>query len=420
MKYILFFISAFSALFATAQDCTEESILQMPGKYLDAHSGKQPGGSKQGFSAAEINTAKNTMTAIDKICKKTLVFKGGQAKASFGLNSKPSYNKKPVNSYTYNLGFHAYACNVQTKKFAGVVSEYQGVLRVTANPDFYTAFSSSFSILANDYKYKQDNINVFTYCAFGNEKIAEAINKGGHFFELTDENAGNQNQVLEIKQGSGYGWYSSNGFIKMNNSFIYRHAYITHTDVPFFTIVTRKQFLNDLLEYYKLEKPIIVSEYKKQITQLKESIKEAEKINSKYLQSQRDRLAVLNKDASLIDTIHQLKKQKVINLLQTKDENWLNEQAIVLQDNNSFTIPNDYKRNMKGVYGEFYFNGFSNDNKGVHLYKINPEYLKKHPTTGSKPALIKIMYRFKTSPFLQSVNDDYINKINLEDFRKLL
>ena len=357
MKKVFLFSIIFYSVTAMAQDCTEESKLKEPGRFLDAHTGKKLGG----ISATPAETANATkmLTAFEKVCKANLQFQGGQAKASFGMNSKSRFNQILATSYTYNLGFHAFACNVVTHKLA-VVDEYMGVLRVTANPDFNPAFSfdrnnPAYRIPANSPNANAPLINIDAYYGFADSKLVNLINSGSQFFDHTTNGVDLQGTILEKKPGAGYGYTTRNGFINFNNELIFRLAYITHTDVPFFIPISRKKFLNDLLEYYEREKPVLTAAVQEKIKGLKSTIAESEKSNSPYLQNQKDRLALLEKSAQEIPTVNEAKKQAATKLLQTKDENWLSQQAAVQLDNKTCTIPYDRNRKMEDLYGKFYF-----------------------------------------------------------------
>lgn len=432
MKKIFFISLAFCALTAAAQptkqDCTEESVANEPGRFLDAHAGARTGGSRSGFSAADIANAQKMMTAFEKVCKPKLQFTGGQAKASFSLNSRSYYDQQLTNAYMYNLGFHKFVCNVQTHKLA-IVSEYQGVLRVMANPWFRPAFSSfegnaaAYKIPANTQLTNAPFIAIFNYYAFADTGLVNAVNKGNRFIDLTDESAGSMNiQVLEYIPGKGYGWYGSNGFVKMGDvSFIYRHAFISHTDIPFFIPVTRKKFLTDMLEFYEREKPELVANMQHKIKNLTSTIAESARTNSRYLEDQKNMLAAQEQAARDILTINEQKKQIAVKLLQSKDQKWLNQPAVVRGDNKDFPVPYNRQINSKEIYGNFYFTEFYTGTDGVKLYHINPDYLKKYPSNGAKPAIIDVMYRFRTGDkFLTGVNKTFINQLDLDQFRKLL
>lgn len=413
------------------KDCTGETVQNEPGRFWDNHIGWGTG-SKEGFSTTDIANAKKMMTAFENLCKPKLQFTGGLAKASFGMNSKSFYNQSVTNPYMYNLGFHQFVCNIQTHKLA-IVDEYQGVLRVKGNPGFETVFHSlegkaeAYKIPANSQNINAPFIAIYNYYAFIDNRLVDAINNGNSFIELPAEGVGDQlnqsnGQVLENKPGKGYGWTGSNGFVAMGTvSFIFRHAFITHTDIPFFIPVTRKKFLTDLLEFYDRDKPELVANMQDKIKNLAKTIIESEKTNSSYLQGQKDRQVNQEQAAKDILAINEQKKQTVTKLLQTKDEKWLNQQAIVQGDNKAFTVPYNRNINAKEIYGNFYFTDFYTGSEGLKLYQINPEYVKKYPPNAAKPAIIDVVYRFRTGEkFLTGVNDSFINQLDLKEFRKLL
>ncbi|MEI9954850.1 MAG: hypothetical protein WDM90_00700 [Ferruginibacter sp.] len=439
MRKIIFISLLFYGFAAQAQfnalakqmnkDCTEESILKEPGQFLDAHIGGATGGGKEGYSSTEITNAKKMMAAFESVCKPKLKFTGGLAKASFGLGSGAFYNQLPFCSYTYNLGFHKFVCNVQTHKLA-IVDEYQGVLRVNGNPSFQTAFNSlqgdvaAYKIPANSKDVKAPFIAILNYYGFADSRVVNAINNGNDFIDLNSEEAGNLSAytVVENKPGKGYGiMFPNSGFVTVNNDFVYRHAFITHTDIPFFIPITRKKFLQDMLEYYDREKPELVANMQDKIKNLAKTITESEKSHSSYLPDQKNRQALQEQSARDILSVYEQKKQTVSKLLQSKDEKWLNQQAVVQGDNKAFTVPADRNRNLKEIYGNFYFTEFYTGTEGFNLYQINPEYLKKYPPNAARPCLIDVMYRFRPNDkFLMDVNDSFINQLDFNDFKKLI
>ncbi len=58
------------------------------------------------------------------------------------------------------------------------------------------------------------------------------------------------------------------------------------------------------------------------------------------------------------------KKQTVVKLLQSKDEQWLKQLAIIQGDNKSFTVPINRNIDSKEIYGNFYFTEFYTGNEG--------------------------------------------------------
>lgn len=379
----------------TNQACTEESVLQEPGRFLDAHVGGAMGGSKQAWTAAELANARKIMTAFEAAIKPGLDFTGGQAKASFGLNSKRHYNQQQVSSCTYNLGFHKFVCHVQTHKLA-IVTEYINVLRVTANPDFARAFSFDYSAPAfrnpeNTQDHLAPIINIYNYYAFADVAIVAAINNGKDFLDVSDENIAANVMLVENRPGKGYGFVLGNSFEQAGGTNdIYRHRYITHTDIPFLIPASRKQFLQDLLEFYEREKSYLLSG------------NPGEKAE--------------------IEAVNEKKKAYVQQLLDNKDAKWLAAPAAVAKENKTFTTyDNINKRSKDATWGHFYFTEFYTGNEGLNLYCINPDYLKKYPPTGAQPAIIKIMYRFRAKDaFGNKLNEAVINKLDMEAFGKLL
>ncbi|MEE1944776.1 hypothetical protein VRU48_06640 [Pedobacter sp. KR3-3] len=439
MKRIFFSCLLFYGFAAQAQfnaiakqmnkDCNGESVLKEPGRFFDAHVGWTTSGGKAGYTSAEIANANKIMTTFENLCKPKLQFTGGLAKASFGLSSGIFYNQLPVYSYIYNLGLHQFVCNVQTHKLA-IVDEYQGVLRVIGNPLFQKVFNAiegnanAYKVPANSQNINAPFIAILNYYGFADSRVVNAINNGNGFIDLNAEQTGNLSlyQVVENRPGKGYGInFPNSGFVTVNNDMVYRHAFITHTDIPFFIPITRKKILQDMLEFYDREKPELVANMQDRIKKLAKTIIESEKTNSSYLQDQKNRQVLQEQSARDILAVNEQKKQTVTKLLQSKDEKWLSQQAVVQPDNKSFTVPYNRNINSKEIYGNFYFTEFYTGTEGFSLYQINPEYLKKYPPNGIKPALIDVMFRFKPNDkFLMGVKESFIDQLNLDEFRKLL
>ena len=425
MKKLPILILLLSTLTANAQNCTEETVLKEPGRYLDNYTGK--GLRKEAFTPVEIANARKTLTAIAGLCKKNLVFTGGQAKASFMLNSKGHYNQQTAGSYMYNLGFHAFVCHVQTRQLR-IVDEYANVLRITVNPGFERATFSfdsdapAFRNPMNSQDIHAPRININGHYAFGNAAIVDAINNGKGFIDLSDELIAPNTMLAENRPGKGYGFVLGNSFEKAHGtSYVYRHWYLTHTDIPFLIPVTRKKFLQDLLEYYEREKSALSLEVQRQI-KLYQSYIASDKKNGYSSENNENFLAKLQGDAAEINTVNEKKKAYAQNLLSSKDENWLNEPAAVAKENKTFTTYDSVnKRSKESTWGRFYFTEFYTGKNGVYLYYINPDYLKKYPPASAKPSVLKIMYRFRaTEAFGISVNESYIIKLDINGLRKLL
>lgn len=425
MKKLSILLLLLSTLTANAQQCTDETVLKEPGRYLDNYTGK--GLRKEAFTPTEIANARKTLTAMADLCKKNLVFTGGQAKASFMLNSKGHYNQLTAGSYMYNLGFHKFVCNVKTHQLQ-IVVEYANVLRITANPGFERATFSFdyddpvFRNPMNSQDIHAPRININGHYGFGNAAIVDAINNGKGFIDLSDELIAPNTMLAENRPGKGYGFVLGNSFEKAyGTSHVYRHWYITHTDIPFLIPVTRKKFLQDLLEYYEREKSALSLEVQRQI-KLYQSYIASDKKNGYSSESNEKFLAKLQGDAAEINTANEKKKAYAANLLGSKDEKWLNEPAVVARDNKTFsTYDIVSKRNKESTWGRFYFTEFYTGKDGVNLYYINPEYLKKYPPTGAKPSVIKVMYRFlATEAFGNGINQSFINKLDIGGLRKLL
>lgn len=426
MKRILLLCLLIHSLGIHAQNCTDESVRNEPGRFLDNHTGKKLGGSA--YTTAQKAQATKLMQDFENVCKKNISqFTGGQAKSSFfGLSGKMFYGTQLTYERTYNLGFHEFVCHVQSRQLK-IVDEYQGVLRINGNPDFRKIFEN---IDQGNPLYRQPmnspDVNapmlaVFEYMGFEHPEIVESINKSNGYFDATEETVGGQGtQLLKTKNGGGLAYSFEDRSVDWSG-YTFRHWFFTHTDIPFLIPVSRKEFLQAVLEYYEREKIALTDNMQKMLTTARSGVAEMEKNKNPYLQNQKDRLALLEKSAGEIPIINEQKKATAKKLLSEQDEKWLNSQVIIQHDNKAFRIPSDPKRDLSAVYGKFYFTDFYTGTYGYKLYRINPEYLKKYPANGPKPAVIEVMYRYSTlNKFTLSVRDKYINNLDFEGIRKLL
>lgn len=419
---VLLLLAMVSGAQQTGKDCTDESVKNEPGRYFDNHTGKTLKG--QHYTSSELAAAKKLLTAIDNVCKKNLVFTGGQAKASFMMNSRRHYNEQYPVTAMYNLGFHKLVCNIQTHKSA-IVSEYMGVLRVTTNPKFYPAFqldseNRAYILKVGSSAFSTPLIDIFNYTCFEDPAIADTINKGTGFFELNNETAGGQGCFLvQHVSGKGAGYWFNGNFVG-GLDYVYHHAFITHTDIPFLVPVSRKKFLQDLIVFYEREKPLLLAAMKERLGNARKSVAEMEANKNPYLDNAKKGLQEVEQDDKEIVKILDHKRIYALELLANKGEEWLSQPAAVERDKKTF-INYANRRSMGHVYGEFYFKEFYTGNEGLLLYQVNPDYLKKYPATGSKPAMINVMYRYRTrDAFTISVRDSYIKNLDLEGLKKLL
>jgi hypothetical protein len=421
---------------ANAQPCTKESLLKLPGKVVDV---PYKLATSWDFSAAELAAAKKNLTAIEQVCKKNLVFTGGQAKPIFSGNGRGWYTGEyKYYSYSYSLRFDKFNCDAAGKVVVGGLGT---ILNININPKFA---EPAFPLLTGnnwEAQYYRKNpksteseelvpyINIYYYHAISDPKIADAVNNGNEFINLHEERLSNITMFITGNWNTGYSLVTSGELVKATGrTDVYRHRYFTHTDIPFLIPVTRKKFMEDLLEYYEREKTHKTEHYTKMIKDQKAYIASHQDIKAELMAMEKEHLANFETDYNDVLTVYNQKKAIAQNLLKTKDAGWLNGQAAVnygtmILKQRTFGIEIDPKANRTPDYGEFYFNnGVYAENDGVKLYQVNPEYLKKYPPSGSKPSMIEVVYRLRAmNAFGNGINDSYINNhLDMEGIRKMI
>src|ERR1035437_3957804 len=115
MKYFLFTISLLVALSTSAQDCTDESLLQKPGVWEETSgsiSGITSAGSISGITSADLAREKKVEASIHSMIKSKYTPMG--LKIKFGGAYESSYPFMPVNSYYYHIRAFQFYCEENT------------------------------------------------------------------------------------------------------------------------------------------------------------------------------------------------------------------------------------------------------------------------------------------------------------------
>ena len=108
MKYFLFTILLLVALSSSAQDCTNESLIQKPGVW------EETSGSISGITSADFAREKKVEASIHSMIKSKYTPMG--LKIKFGGAYESSYPFMPVNSYYYHIMAFQFYCEENTIK----------------------------------------------------------------------------------------------------------------------------------------------------------------------------------------------------------------------------------------------------------------------------------------------------------------
>lgn len=233
--------------FGFSQSCKETDILlNVPGKLID-HNSAPTGGFVSDYSAAEKARAYKTLNAVEEICKKNFYLTGGIGKADFDFREKYFFDKYYHVTSAYKIGFYSFLCD------KGVIKpdhEYGTDISIVVNPQLNYYFSPdeirNFSNYYSDpVKNTGPMISLFRMIVIHDKKKAEAIING---FGYVEETTGG---------GDAY------------DPDIYRTWYLTKPGKKLLAEVTRKEYLESLLEFYEREKTAISVNTESRITEAK-------------------------------------------------------------------------------------------------------------------------------------------------------
>ncbi len=390
----LFIISMLAAhQSAISQTCiSDDDLTKLPGKFTD-HKWTPAGGHTSSYSAVEQTLALKTLSSIETNFVKYFWGDGTNGKASFGFSEGNYFNNLFLGQYSFTTGFYELICKDGNIKTA---HEFGTDFKITINPFIEPGLNINgrgrqydFSVPGNRKNFS-NTINLFRYMIFSNKEEPEKINSG--------------NSYIESKP-------------------IYHDAYDKHPDVVrnwyfapagkmILIEVTRKEYLESLLEFYEREKPGLLKEMDRLIAIDKSTLKLYEK--EKDGKSKKDYDYFLNRikeyetDRQRYENAYKTKKDKVTSLLKSNAESWLNEPAVLSKE----VIMGSYCRSgsLKEYEetGCFSFNDFASIENGYTVYKWNPDLFKQQPATS--PVFIKVSLRYKSGIELSEKIRDYYTK----------
>jgi len=400
----IFITQAISILFlfsasVQAQDCkTSADLDATPGKYQTAAQYPWPAVRAEYFNemntAADKAMAKKTLEQIEKTEQQSHVgfnLTGGNWENTFSTVGYQYLSNLNLGQYTFSAALYELFCaNGKAKRN----SEYSSVLRIYVNQlqlatldrflssPFGTSFGSyDFGMQYADWKNHKPAdvnaklINLFTYLTCNNSSLLETINSGnGYFQDVADKD------------------------IKLNNrsNFITRYWFIKKKDIPVLLPVSRKEYLQSLLEYYNREKIY----FTKLVAQLKEEKDNSIKYYSKWEKDVADKIAIV---------------QKTLN---EHNEDWLSKQAIVnpASDNEKRYNANLTEQTNYNRFWKFY----DNEARSVPLYKYNPDYFKSNQKGSASPQIISVAFRYVTMPSSLRLFKNFTEHFDFENLRTML
>lgn len=378
-----------------AQDCkTDADVDAAPGKYLTAAQYPWPAARAEYFNnlstPADKAMAKQTLAQIEKIEAQSHTgfnLTGGNWENVYSSAGYGYFGNTRLAIYSFRAALYEYFC------FKGKLernSEYSTILNVYVNavplntlgrflehPYGSSMSGNAFGFQFQDWKnHKPADVNaqlisLFTYISCNSQSLLDAINSGNNYFQDVPEK--------EIKANN-------------RSNYIYRYWFVKKNDKPVLLPVSRKEYLQSLLEYYEREK----LQYPMQI---KESSSDAKQY--------------ANWQADVEDKIAIVKKA-----LSENKEEWLSAQAVI---NRMEDASQTYKAKLKEAtnYNRFW-KFYDNENKSEPLYKYNPDYFKASSQSPAKPQIITVAFRYVAVPSSLRMLNNFTKNFDFDAVRKMM
>lgn len=391
----------------------------MPGIYTD-HNNTKYGFALKGSPAEKTAMMKN-LIAVEKLeeaSRNNFKLTGCVARVSFSGLDNQKYGKYAYAGYGYQLGFYQFVCHV-TERVTKIVDEYRSVFRVNINPyiptgakaggtgEFYMKYGNPVYDIPVEAKAgpnfdKEKNNNPSRVSQY----ISEALLLGSR----SDDYKNFHGDFLKLNNGNDYvehwemgGRYDNHG--PNSYQWIDRRYFITKSGVPLLIPVSRKQYLQDMLEYFEIEKANF--EYA--------NAAKIKSIGNNTAESAKRTLAALEADKLAYPKIYEAKKAKVNELLTKQKPEWLQKPAVV-DNNNWLKDAND----RLAALGKFYD---AEGEKTSALYVLNPAYFIANNGQFAKPVLIEVQFRYeitKDYSYSSRLFSNWEKNFDLGALRKML
>ena len=423
--FILFLLLYSNGTFAQKTTAAEAASVPcngnadgLPGTYTDHTNPKYPGSLKGNpQDKAAMTRQLIALEKLEEASRREFQLTGCVARVSFSGGDKNTFGN---NEYGYQLAAYRNVCHV-TEHIVKTVGEYLTVLRINVNPtltpmslipcgtgEFYIDKSRSVRYdIPIDAKqgpnYSKDRLN-------NPSRISQYTSRDRVLTSRSSDYKNKQADFLKIINGEGYveNWMSGSQYDKPNPrgyKLIDRHYLITRPGIPLLIPVSRKQFLEDLLEYFEIEKANFYYN-------LEEQMKNSVGNNS---DNAKKRTAVFETDKAAYPALYEAKKSKVKQLLTSQKAEWLQKPAIVDYSNNI----HDASQWLADT-GKFYD---EEDEKKIALYIFNPAYFKTDIHQPSKPILMEVAFRYEIGEdrgFSIRLFDNFVKNYDMDALRKML
>lgn len=385
---VILFIASPSVLLKAQTCSSNDDLLSIPG-HLQDHTKTPIGGGT--FSVLEKPVGMKVLLAAEQICKKQFVLKGGEAKSWFSIRESEQLDLYYHQEYQYKIGFYQHVCVNGGKQNS---SEYTADFSINVNTPFK-------EMLRLPDRYNE----VFFY--EDNSKYGAAYIPLFRYFILKDTEAD------QISNGKGFTInHQGNKFAPHTD--VYYNWYVTKPGTPLLLAVTRKEYLNSLLQFYEREFRFLSASYTSKLAEAKRYMEQYEKSGNKAMyESNKENKVEYEHKLQELTTITQVKKQKVEQVLSTAASSWLQLPATL--------NPNNYDCFNQPTKDCYFFNEFYTGPQAETVYQWNPVLVKQAANQPAKPLFFKVQFRFKAGEaFSTGIMNNFVEKFDFEALRKLL
>lgn len=421
---ILFFLLAAAPCFSQPKKVTNPltpcngTADGVAGIYTDHTNPKYGSHSIKGTASVKAAMTKN-LIAIEKLeeaSRRDFKLTGCAARVSFSGGSYNNYGKMAYAAYGYQLGIYEYVCHV-TEHVTKIVDEYRTVLRVDLNPAIFTGAKAGgtgeFSINGR-FHYEipeeaKDGPDFENTRKNNPSRVSQYISESMMLANRSNNYKNKHSDFLKIINGEGYteNWIRGDRYKPGSTSykFIDRRYLITKQGVPLLIPVSRKQYLEDMLEYLEIEKANFYFDHAAKL----------KKIGNSATDRAKKDIAILEEDKNAYPRIYEAKKAKIKELLANKKPEWLQKHAVV--DNNNRTY--DANKRLENL-GKFYD---AEDEYISALYVLNPAYFTAPNGQPAKPLFMEVQMRYELTEdkgFSERYFTNFLENFKMEALRKMI
>jgi hypothetical protein len=396
-----------------------ETADAVDGIYTD-HTNPKYGAFNLKGTAEEQGSMMKRLIAIEKLeeaSRKDFKLTGCAARVSFARSGNSDYGKNAYARYSYQLGVYRYVCHV-TEHVPKIVDEYRSVFRVDINPSIFSGTKAGGTgefTINGEIRYDIP-VEAKKGPGFENDKknspskVSQYISESDMLANRSTDYKNKHTDFLKIINGEGYveNWMNGSKYDKRgpdSYTWVDRRYLITRPGVPLLVPVSRKQYLEDMLEYLEIEKANFLYSHAKMVKDYTDETTDLAK----------KKMALLEQDKNAYPKIYEAKKAKLKDILATQKPEWLQKPAVV--DNNNRTY--DANKRLESL-GKFYE---AEDEYLSALYVLNTVYFTAPNGQTTKPVFMEIQFRYETGRewgFSERLLNNFLRNFDIDGLKKMI